>query len=160
MAKRNKHGRFIVSKDGYLYDTYGYGCSTWGSYYQETIQFRCGKYYIESCNLRAEIVDTGEEYITEFEIEVVDVLQKFEEIGKKYLESIIIPFKDRVEYIKKQKGVNRNSINPCYHIVIMLKSAVNNYAMETIVLPYFKSESKMYEGMNLNKEYTLKELGL
>lgn len=84
MSKRNKHGRFIVSKDGYLYDTYGYGCSTWGSYYQETIQFRCGKYYIESCNLRAEIVDTGEEYIIESEIEVVDVLQKFEEIGKKY----------------------------------------------------------------------------
>lgn len=85
MAKRNKHGRFIVSKDGYLYDTYGYGCSTWGSDYQETIQFRCGKYYIiESCNLRAEIVDTGEEYITELEIEVAEVLQKFEEIGKKY----------------------------------------------------------------------------
>lgn len=84
MAKRNKHGRFIVSKDGYLYDTCGYGCSTWGSDYQETIQFRCGKYYIESCNLRAEIVDTGEEYITEFEIEVAEVLQSFEEIGKKY----------------------------------------------------------------------------
>lgn len=93
----------------------------------------------------------------EIEIEIKDVL---DEVEKKYLKSIIIPFKDRVEYIKKQKGVNRNSINPCYHIVIMLKSAVNNYAMETIVLPYFKSESKMYEGMNLNKEYTLKELGL
>lgn len=84
MAKRNKHGRFIVSKDGYLYDTYGYGCSTWGWDYQETIQFKGGKYYIESCNLRAEIVDTDEEYITEFEIEVADVLQSFEEIGKKY----------------------------------------------------------------------------
>lgn len=84
MAKRNKHGRFIVSKDGYLYDTWGYGCSTWGSNYQETIQFRCGKYYIESCNLRAEILDTDEEYITEFEIEVVDALKSFEEIRKKY----------------------------------------------------------------------------
>lgn len=93
----------------------------------------------------------------EIEIEDKDVL---DEIEKKYLESIIRPFKDRVEYIKKQKGVSRNSVKPCYHIVIMLKSAVNNYAMETIVLPYFKSESKMYEGMNLNKEYTLKELGL
>nr|DAW58903.1 MAG TPA: hypothetical protein [Caudoviricetes sp.] len=84
MVKRNKHGRFIVSKDGYLYDTCGYGCSTWGSDYQETIQFKDGKYYIEDCNLRAEIVDTGEEYITEFEIKVFDVLQNFEEIGKKY----------------------------------------------------------------------------
>lgn len=84
MAKRNKHGRFIVSKDGYLYDTRGYGCSTWGNDYQETIQFRGGKYYIEDCNLRAEILDTDEEYITEFEIEVADVLQSFEEIRKKY----------------------------------------------------------------------------
>lgn len=84
MAKRNKHGRFIVSKDGYLYDTCGYGCSTWGSDYQETIQFKDGKYYIEDCNLRVEIVDTSEEYITEFEIKVFDVLQNFEEIGKKY----------------------------------------------------------------------------
>lgn len=84
MAKRNKHGRFIVTKQGLLLDTRGFGCRTWGMSNQKTIQFRCGKYYIESCNLRAEIVDTGEEYITEFEIEVVDVLQRFEEIGKKY----------------------------------------------------------------------------
>ena len=118
MKKRNKHGRFIVTKDGYLYDTLGYGCSTWGSNYQETIQFRGGKYYIECCNLGAEILDTDEEYITEFEIEVVDALKSFEEIRKKY----------------------------CFD--------------EAIYLPYFKPESKMYEGMELGKQYTLKELGL
>ena len=54
MAKRNKHGRFIVSKDGYLYDTCGYGCSTWGSDYQETIKFESGKYY-----LKEEYADTN-----------------------------------------------------------------------------------------------------
>lgn len=75
MAKRNKHGRFIVSKDGYLYDTYGYGCSTWGMSYQKTIKFESGKYY-----LKEEYADTNEE----LEIEVDEVLQSFEEIGKKY----------------------------------------------------------------------------
>lgn len=114
-------------------------------------------YTLNSCWINHKDMYSDKFLNQEIEIEAKDVL---DEIEKKYLKSIIIPFKDRVEYIKKQKGVNRNSINPCYHIVIMVKSAVNNYAMETIVLPYFKSESKMYEGMNLNKEYTLKELGL
>lgn len=75
MAKRNKHGRFIVSKDGYLYDTCGYGFSTWGMSYQKTIKFENGKYY-----LKKEYEDINEE----LEIEVAEVLQSFEEIGKKY----------------------------------------------------------------------------
>lgn len=75
MAKRNKHGRFIVSKDGYLYDTCGYGCRTWGMSNQKTIKFESGKYY-----LKEEYADTNEE----LEIKVFDVLQNFEEIGKKY----------------------------------------------------------------------------
>lgn len=71
MAKRNKHGRFIVSKDGHLYDTCGFGCRTWGMSYQKTIKFENGKYYLKK------------EY-EELEIEVAEVLQSFEEIGKKY----------------------------------------------------------------------------
>ena len=79
MAKRNKHGRFIVSKDGYLYDTCGYGCRTWGMSNQKTIKFESGKYY-----LKEEYADTNGEYQEEYEIEVAEVLQSFEEIGKKY----------------------------------------------------------------------------
>lgn len=75
MAKRNKHGRFIVTKQGLLLDTSGYGCSTWGMSYQKTIKFENGKYYLKS-----EYEDTNEE----LEIEVAEVLQSFEEIGKKY----------------------------------------------------------------------------
>lgn len=79
MSKRNKHGRFIVSKDGYLYDTCGYGCRTWGMSNQKTIKFESGKYY-----LKEEYADTNGEYQEEYEIEVAEVLQSFEEIGKKY----------------------------------------------------------------------------
>ena len=75
MAKRNKHGRFIVTQQGILLDTHGFGCRTWGMSYQKTIKFENGKYY-----LKREYEDTNDE----FEIEVVDVLQRFEEIGKKY----------------------------------------------------------------------------
>lgn len=75
MAKRNKHGRFIVTKQGLLLDTHGFGCSTWGMSDQKTIKFENGKYY-----LKREYEDTNEE----LEIEVAEVLQSFEEIGKKY----------------------------------------------------------------------------
>lgn len=75
MAKRNKHGRFIVTKQGLLLDTRGFGCRTWGMSNQKTIKFESGKYY-----LKEEYADTNEE----LEIEVAEVLQSFEEIGKKY----------------------------------------------------------------------------
>lgn len=87
----------------------------------------------------------------EIEIEAKDVL---DEVEKKYLESIIRPFKDRVEYIEKK------SIGTLYFIAIAIKSIAIDCSIETIYLPYFKPESKIYNGMELNKEYTLKELGL
>ena len=86
----------------------------------------------------------------EIEIET-DILSEKE---KEYLKSIIRPFKDRVECIEKK------SIGNLYFIAIAIKSIAIDCSIETIYLPYFKPESKMYEGMELNKEYTLKELGL
>lgn len=47
-----------------------------------------------------------------------------------------------------------------YYITIATKSVVNDNIMEITALPYFNLESKMYNCMELNKEYTLKELKL
>lgn len=91
----------------------------------------------------------------EIEIEAKDVL---DEVEKKYLKSIIRPFKDRVVSI--EKGKNINSEGTFYYIGIIVKHIAIVGFSEAIYLPYFKPESKMYEGMELNKEYTLKELGL
>lgn len=91
----------------------------------------------------------------EIEIEAKDVL---DEIEKKYLKSIIRPFKDRVVSIEKRKNIN--SEGTFYYIGIIVKHIAIDRFSEAIYLPYFKPESKMYEGMELNKEYTLKELGL
>lgn len=77
---------------------------------------------------------------------------------KEYLKSIIKPFKDRVGYI--EKGKNINSDGTFYYIVIIVKHIAIVGFSEAIYLPYFKPESKMYEGMELHKKYTLKELGL
>lgn len=90
------------------------------------------------------------------EIEIdTDILSEKE---KEYLKSIIRPFK-RVEYIVKKKSTNCNN-NTFYYIVIATISVASDSEIDPIYFPYFKPESKMYEGMELNKEYTLKELGL
>lgn len=91
----------------------------------------------------------------EIEIET-DILSEKE---KEYLKSIIKPFKDKVKYIEKKISMNCTG-STFYYITIATKSVVNDNIMEITALPYFNLESKMYNGMELNKEYTLKELKL
>ena len=70
-----------------------------------------------------------------------------DEVEKKYLSDVIRPFRDRVINIIKVD--NRIGI----YISIRMKGEAN------IDLPYFK-KGTMYKGMEINKEYSLKELGL
>lgn len=70
-----------------------------------------------------------------------------DETEKRYLKSIIRPFKDKVEYIEK----TYNSRGEYIGIKIIHDS--------TIILPYF-NKNTMYEGMKVEKKYTLKELEL
>lgn len=66
---------------------------------------------------------------------------------KRYLKTVIRPFKNRVRYIFKKDCYDGD----CY-ISIELDD-------ENINFPYFKKET-MYNGMEGDKRYTLKELGL
>lgn len=67
---------------------------------------------------------------------------------KEYLENVIRPFKDKVCYVSKE------SIYKNYEwIKIKLKND------DSASLPMFKKGS-MYKGMENEKEYTLKDLGL
>lgn len=66
---------------------------------------------------------------------------------KEYLSAVIKPFKHMVKYILKDCGTTEE------YISIGLK---NN---EYLNFPYFKS-GKMYKGMQLDKKYSLEELGL
>lgn len=82
-----------------------------------------------------------------------DILDKEE---KKYLSAVIKPFRDQVTYIKKVNmylGCNKN----CEYIFCKLGN--KDDAVDTFTLPYFPKGS-MYKGMEVGKEYTLKELGL
>lgn len=65
---------------------------------------------------------------------------------KEYLNAVIKPFRDRVIYIRKD----------CYHFEEWISIYIEG---EHIELPYFK-EGTMYKGMELDKEYSIGELGL
>ena len=83
------------------------------------------------------------------EIETPDILDEAE---KRYLRAVIRPFRDRVIYIKK------NKLHDKYFIVIKIYSDFTIGKTDYIDLPFFRND--MYQGMEANKSYTLKELDL
>lgn len=80
---------------------------------------------------------------------IYETKEILDDVEKEYLSNVIIPFRDRVEFIRKQtdsRGIRE-------YLEIIMKKERSTY------LPYFKPNT-MYKGMELNKEYTLEELGL
>lgn len=82
-----------------------------------------------------------------------EVFERKEEIldetEKRYLASVIKPFRKRIQFIQKKKEITE--INPYIRIV-----CEDN---DKLVFPYI-TDNSMYKGMEVNKKYTLKELGL
>lgn len=72
-----------------------------------------------------------------------------DDVEKKYLSDIIKPFRKRVDYIKKMSDPFGSDKE---YIFIKLDE-------DSFVLPYFKTGT-MYQGMELERAYTLKELRL
>lgn len=73
-----------------------------------------------------------------------------DEAEKRYLRDVIRPFRNEVKYIKLEKSWSK--VDCCY---VLIETKSN----DTSCLPYFKIGT-MYKGMKLNKEYSVKELGL
>lgn len=69
-----------------------------------------------------------------------------DDIEKEYLRAVIRPFRDRVKYILKNHG------NMGEYITICVFGEFLNF-------PYFE-KGTMYKGMEVDKKYSLKELGL
>lgn len=83
------------------------------------------------------------ETVFEREEEILD------EIEKRYLTEVIRPFRKRIQFIQKKKEITE--INPYIRII-----CEDN---DKLVFPYI-TDNSMYKGMEVNKKYTLKELGL
>ena len=82
----------------------------------------------------------------EIEIEESSILDEEE---KEYLSAVLKPFINNVTDIAKYRRTSDSS----EYIVINFKDT------EGLILPHFK-ENTMYKGMELDKKYTLAELGL
>ena len=76
-----------------------------------------------------------------------------DDIEKEYLSGIIKPFRNRVKYITKFRGVFDNEFIEIGHVMD------NEAELYYIELPLFK-KGTMYKGMEVGKKYTLEELGL
>lgn len=86
-------------------------------------------------------------YIDYKNVELVEEI--LDETERKYLANVIRPFKNSVKYIYKQQScANKNQ----EFIDIILEK-------NDLKLPYFTAGT-MYKGMEIDRNYTLEELGL
>lgn len=75
-----------------------------------------------------------------------------DEVEKRYLSNVIKPFRDRVEAITKYDNGKSE------YIVIRCSNLLNGIT-EYMYFPVFE-KGAMYKGMEIDKRYTLEELGL
>ena len=86
-----------------------------------------------------------------YECEVLD------EAEKKYLRAVIAPFRKRVRYIKKLRGLFGKEF---IQMNVAQKGAGENRLLfDTSSFPYFDAGA-MYKGMEVGREYTIEDLNL
>ena len=76
-----------------------------------------------------------------------------DDVEKEYLSAVIKPFRKHIINIRKIQNYRYEFIE------IMIYRTDEGVSCEVISLPYF-NKGKMYKGMEINKQYTLEELGL
>lgn len=114
-------------------------CSRWNGLEKELVLVDRQKFFKKLPDDFTGTIEVKNGYIVEKEI--------LDEEEKEYLTNVIKPFRNKVEYIVKF------GCSPEEYISIWLPE------YEKIDLPCFK-KGIMYKGMEVNKRYTLKELGL
>ena len=73
--------------------------------------------------------------------------QILDDVERKYLSEVINPFRKKISYIRKSKDFRKK------YIKIVLCDG------DTMYFPYLAND-EMYKGMELDRNYTLEELGL
>lgn len=105
---------------------------------QAKLGLRCDMGYCFKCEKRA--IDW---LLEDYKDPILD------DIEREYLSAVIKPFRKRIKSIKKTDYPS----NSAFISIAMDKC-------EHIFLPVFELNSGMYQRMEINKEYTLEELGL
>lgn len=116
-------------------------CDDWRGLEKELI-------LVSSNNKKTFFKKLPNDYTGTIEVENGYIVEKeiLDEKEKEYLSAVIKPFRDRVKYIKKISS-DREYIN------VLLEDG------DRLTFPYFE-KGTMYEGMEADKKYTLKELDL
>ena len=99
---------------------------------------------------------TGKRKIIKIQKPVLD------DVEREYLSNIVKPFKNRILYIAKSETVKTyDNPNPKIYecIYIMYKDSTKKRNPYYMGFPHFE-KGTMYKGMEIDKEYTLAELGL
>lgn len=112
---------------------------TWLGLEEELVLVGRQKFFKKLPNNFTGTIEVENGYIVEKEI--------LDDKEREYLSNVIKPFRDKVEYICKEPYINKEFI----------KITIKNDS--SLCFPYFMKET-MYKGMEANKKYTLKELGL
>lgn len=83
----------------------------------------------------------------------IQILDKTE---KRYIRNIVAPFWKIVKYVKKESdGCGKH-----YYIVIAYDEVIYGNSTTHLYLPSFDIDSEMYSNMEVDKRYTLEELGI
>lgn len=133
-------------------------------HYKEQLKEIYNKYYEEPSYVLDEIINNIDSGITtnnsqSYTDDILEWMSQpykkpiLDEVERKYLSDVIRPFRKEVTDIIKLSFCGSEE----HYISIRLRdeSGFRDY----VNLPNFKSNT-MYKGMEINKEYTLKELGL
>ncbi len=81
--------------------------------------------------------------------------QILDKVEKRYIRNIIAPFWKSVKYvIKSTDGLDRH-----YYIDIAYKKSIYD-TINHLILPSFDIDSEMYSNMEVDRKYTLEELGI
>lgn len=110
----------------------------WLGLIQELVSVSKGNHFKSLPNDYTGTIEVENGFIQEREI--------LDEVEKRYLKGVIRPFKNRISHISKE----------CYDGDCYISIDLDD---ELFDLPYFK-KGTMYNGMEEEKGYTLKELGL
>lgn len=85
------------------------------------------------------------------------------DVEKEYLNAVIKPFKNRIVCVKKESVSvyvkKDNTINECFYIRIFMRNDFGDTRYSLLDFPPFL-RGQMYNGMDIDKEYTLNQLGL
>lgn len=128
-----------IDKDGFALVDFPKMCD-WSGEEHELVSINKTKFFKKLPNDFTGTLEVENGFIVEKEI--------LDDAEKEYLKNVIKPFKNRISDIVKRKYDIEES-----YIVIHINNGSSFY------FPKFK-KGTMYEGMKVDKEYTLKELGL